>query len=420
LDNIDTDDEEGPVKNNLKEEPKITEETRTMAAPQENDSFEIPNITRPTTPRRPTPIGFEQPYQQFPPTMNPFTSPPRRETPKEKNFNKPTPFHGDRKKIETFIQECRMYLHANRTIYTDDEDKIMFMLSYMTDKEALRWKQTYLRSVTSIYGDMTFPTLRAFVEDLNSYFRPANTQQDAAHKLTILRQGKMTAEEVITEFRLLSSHAGYTAETTSDHMHLIEKLRKILNPSLAKKIMLDYNPPTTIDGWINRAILLDTQYRQTMEIINDGKNDGKAKNDKKTTKSGWTNYFDKSNKKERDPDAMDIDRLSPEKRSFLMKKGACFRCEKPGHLAKEHDEYERKEKEKKKTSARRTEASTSTSTTTESKTPAKSTTNKRDMTKLHALLQALSTEEQEELLALQSAVKGKEKDEGDDESEEDF
>jgi excinuclease UvrABC ATPase subunit len=206
-------------------------------------------------------------------------------------------------------------------------------------------------------------------------------------------------------------------------MHLIEKIRKTLNPTLAKKIMLDYNPPTTIEGWVDRAILLDTQYRQTMEVMNDGKNDGKARNDKKP-KSGWSNYFD-SKKKERDPDAMDIDRLSPEKRSALMKKGACFKCEKTGHMAKDHDEYERKEKEKKKTtaSARRTEASTSTATTT-SKPASKATpSSKRDMKKISALLQTLSTEEREELeelLAPPTAEKENEEKEDDCESESGF
>jgi hypothetical protein len=190
-------------------------------------------------------------------------------------------------------------------------------------------------------------------------------------------------------------------------MHLIEKLRRTLNPTLAKKIMLDYNPPTTILGWVDRAILLDNQYRQTMEVMNEGKNDGKKK----------TNYFD-SKKKEKDPDAMDIDRLSPEKRTFLMKKGACFKCEKPGHLAKDHDEFERKEQERKRASTRRTETSTSTTSTTP-KTPSKPTSAKRDIKRIHALLQALSTEEKEELYQLESPEKEKEE-EKDDESDSDF
>ena len=93
---------------------------------------------------------------------------------------------------------------------------------------------------------MTFPTLITFIGELENYFRPANTRQDAAHKLSILRQGKMTAEEVITEFRLLTSQAGYSAETPSDHMQIIKKLRRTLNPSLAKKITT--HQPPYLDG----------------------------------------------------------------------------------------------------------------------------------------------------------------------------
>ena len=53
----------------------------------------------------------------------------------EKNIHKPTPFTGDRKKTETFIQECQMYLRINRDIYTDDDDKIAFVLSFINEKD---------------------------------------------------------------------------------------------------------------------------------------------------------------------------------------------------------------------------------------------------------------------------------------------
>ena len=52
----------------------------------------------------------------------------------------------------------------------------------------------------------------------------------------------------------------------------------------------------------------------------------------------WThreNYREK--KKERDPDAMDVDftQMHPDKKEQLMKAGKCFRCEKQGHLSRE-------------------------------------------------------------------------------------
>ena len=101
----------------------------------------------------------------------------------------------------------------------------------------------------------------------------------------------------------------------------------------------------------------------------------------------------------------------------MMKKGACFKCKTTGHLAKDHDEFERKE-EKRKASTRQTETSTS-STSTTSNTPLKPMSAKRDIKRIHALFQALSTEEKKELYKLESPEKEKEKEE-DDESDSDF
>jgi Zinc knuckle len=36
---------------------------------------------------------------------------------------------------------------------------------------------------------------------------------------------------------------------------------------------------------------------------------------------------------------VDINVMTTEKQITLMKKGACFICEKPGHLARDHKEY---------------------------------------------------------------------------------
>ena len=125
-----------------------------------------------------------------------------------------------------------MYLRINRKIYTDDEDKIAFFLSFMNEKEALRWKQTFLRAITDAEGEMNFPTIKEFVDELLNYFQPTNTTQNATHQLAMLKQGKKSAEEIITEFRLLCSLAGWASETASDHAHLIDKLQNVLNPSL--------------------------------------------------------------------------------------------------------------------------------------------------------------------------------------------
>ena len=57
--------------------------------------------------------------------------------------------------------------------------------------------------------------------------------------------------------------------------------------------------------------------------MNEGRNDGKKK----------SNYFD-SKKKEKDPDAMDIDRLSPRKTFFLDEERGLFQMRENWPLGK--------------------------------------------------------------------------------------
>ena len=220
--------------------------------------------------------------------------------------------------------------------------------------------------------------------------------------MALLKQGKKTAEEVITEFRLLVAHAGYAVETPSDHLHLIEKLQSVLNPSLVKKIMLLDTPPDSINDWVKKAIAIDGQYRMTMDVLNRKVNEGRNRNDDKPDKSKWSNYFDKKKQREeKDPDAMDVDAMTTEKRNALMKKGACFICEETGHLARERKEY--MEKKKGKTRGNNSPSS-----------------QRKTIKEIHALIQALSPKETKELLALQTAGQEKEGKEEKDEEELDF
>ena len=73
--------------------------------------------------------------------------------------------------------------------------------------------------------------------------------QTANNQLISLRQGKRTVEGYLAEFRLLTSLAGMTADTTSDNIHLINYFQQGLNPAITKKIALSDNVPTTIAEW---------------------------------------------------------------------------------------------------------------------------------------------------------------------------
>ena len=95
---------------------------------------------------------------------------------------------------------------------------------------------------------------------------------------------------------------------------------------------------------------------------------------------------------------MDIDAMMTEKRVALMRKGACFICEEPGHMAQNHKEYEAKKG--------RTWGNTSPP-------------QKKTIKEIHAFLQELSPQETKELLVLQSTSQKKEEKE-EKEDDEDF
>ena len=119
-----------------------------------------------------------------------------------------------------------------------DKLKIGFVLSYMNEKEARDWRELYLENLEDpVTGRLVYPTFGAFLAEVCKAFRSADRIQDALCKLENLRQGKKTAEQVVTEFKQLIGQAGLTTRTTSDNIHLIGLFRKALNLSLAHKIM---------------------------------------------------------------------------------------------------------------------------------------------------------------------------------------
>ena len=52
----------------------------------------------------------------------------------KKKLKPPTPFSGKREDLCKFLQEVKIYLWGNRALYPEDNDKILFPISYMGDE----------------------------------------------------------------------------------------------------------------------------------------------------------------------------------------------------------------------------------------------------------------------------------------------
>ena len=178
---------------------------------------------------------------------------------KEYNINQPTPFTGDRNKIENFVQECDVYLNINQGIYDNNATKIAFVLSFITAGEAQKWKEQFIRSITNNQL-MTFPTFGEFMTKLQDAFKVVNPIDMAMQKLVILQQGNRPIEELIMDFRLLIGDARLSTDSPSDQIHLIKMFMTYLNLQLKKKVIFGDIILKTIADWYTKAIQYDSNY----------------------------------------------------------------------------------------------------------------------------------------------------------------
>jgi hypothetical protein len=90
------------------------------------------------------------------------------------------------------------------------------------------------------------------------------------NRLEMLRQGKKTVEEPNTEFFQIVGQAGMDRKTPSDYLYLIGYYRKTLEPRLSRRILFSDDVPKMIDGWMEKAIQYNTNWRMGNLFLNQG------------------------------------------------------------------------------------------------------------------------------------------------------
>jgi hypothetical protein len=179
-----------------------------------------------------------------------------------------------------------------------------------------------------------FPTLVTFLADVRKAFRATDRVRDAVNRLETLRQGKKTAEELNIELLQIVGQAGIDRKTPSDHLHLIRYYRKTLEPRLSRRILFSNDVPKTIDGWMEKAIQFDTNWRMGNLFFNHDIKTNPSKQKADTNKSNGNACWWRTSER-KDPNAMDVDTLPMEERGMLLRQGKCFCCKKTKHMAKD-------------------------------------------------------------------------------------
>ena len=160
-----------------------------------------------------------------------------------------------------FVAACATYMDANGI--TADEDKIRFMLSYMTKGDAatlagvIRRKATINPTDGSILATPAWGTFKTFYNSLAARFGNSRLQEEAHEALLRMRQGDAPASIFFQKFNQHREQAGYTGENFDTY--LIDLLKYRLRSELVVEIIKKDTVPTTYSGWRSLAVKIDNQ-----------------------------------------------------------------------------------------------------------------------------------------------------------------
>ena len=150
-------------------------------------------------------------------------------SPKEIKLGTPTPYDGDRDKLDNFLMEIEMYIMINNKIYDTPKKKIIFTLSYMKEETAAPWKQNFW-ATTNLNNTVTPWTWNRFKDTLKALFTLPDKPGEVLIQLITEKQGGRTADEYIADFKIDVLHSGLKGD-----LSLIEWFSAGLNPRLAQR-----------------------------------------------------------------------------------------------------------------------------------------------------------------------------------------
>ena len=220
---------------------------------------------------------------------------------KEIALNKPDSFNGDREKFKEFLQSVEVYMDMNHEVYQNNLIKIAFVLSFMNSGPAATWKYQFIDKKLKL-PPPTNPNDKLgqyanFRKDLVNAFSMFDFVGDALDKLRALRM-KMgsSIDKHIARFKLLAA----AAEINPNHTLTIKLFKETLIPALRTRMMNLKTPLKTLDDWYTWAIRLDHQHHKLKQAI-------ERTRENVSKKPAPRFHFPR---KKRDPNAMDVDRLT--------------------------------------------------------------------------------------------------------------
>ncbi|KZT12106.1 uncharacterized protein LAESUDRAFT_754613 [Laetiporus sulphureus 93-53] len=198
---------------------------------------------------------------------------PKQPVAREKKMGKIKEFRGDKREYASFLRNVERYLQANTGVYNDDFSKIAFVLSQIdSSSTAGKWAESWEANQMAKHSNLG--TYQDFKMTLTEKYGGVVTKDQAWQVLLEgkYKQDKQTVDEYIGNLDILYRYAE-----------------------------------------------IDDEYAKLIHFNSmQGRKKGSSGSGRRT---------------EKDPDAMDVDRISPETHQKRSVGGLCYNCGKSGHVA---------------------------------------------------------------------------------------
>ena len=272
-------------------------------------------------PRRPQRRGDPPGDPEGGPPGDPHGNPPGQPLPPVPNMGSrgrakikaPEPFDGDRAKARGFLYHLFLLFESQPDSYTTDTLRVVTALSYLG--EPLAWYRELLtEEAMQTHQGLTW---QAFQDDFLRTFVPIEEEADSG----ILLQGlTWDTREPIDKFNAEFTRLAYRSGIRDDRA-LVLLYQMKLPGQLREQVNLTRPTPATFLEWASRATELNHKWHSNRAISQLAGRGRRQTNSTRRTETAHIN-------------ATQTQPLSKEEQEDARKKGLCFKCKKPGHIAR--------------------------------------------------------------------------------------
>ncbi|SLM33636.1 gag protein [Lasallia pustulata] len=238
-----------------------------------------------------------------------------------------TPFSGERKKLDTFLQQMTLYFRFNEKLFVSESEKVMYA-SYYLQGDAEAWFRPYLKDFMNNIADSTqaddetvrmFSGFDKFMYEIRLVFGDIDEERTAERDIQRLKQTK-SAADYTDQFKRISAATNWgEAALTAQYYH---GLKEGVKDEIARG-----ERPDTLRNMTLMAVRIDNRlYERQRE-----KRQAPYREDKKGphTKHKHRHHHHKYDKYS--PKPMEVDIIGTPKKTF---NGSCYNCGKKGHFAR--------------------------------------------------------------------------------------